>query len=202
MSTERFGRDPEMAGIEAPLPLVPFRRHAGPAEGQAYILVLPRFGPEGAARSTKHSPGFARRVVGVPTIRQAKAGHFAASRQGSSVRPDPRSRSTSGHKSRSRPSHNADTAASATVAAASASAAGPRGFARSPTWSVVSQRLSPSVHRLAAKRHLPIVLLDYWSVWLGGQYAARRLSARPLRRVSSRRATRRRRERRRHSRAR
>jgi acyl-CoA thioesterase I len=28
------------------------------------------------------------------------------------------------------------------------------------------------VHGLAANRHVLIVLLDYWSVWLGGQYAA------------------------------
>jgi acyl-CoA thioesterase I len=28
------------------------------------------------------------------------------------------------------------------------------------------------VHKLAANRHVLVVLLDYWSVWLGGQYAA------------------------------
>ena len=28
------------------------------------------------------------------------------------------------------------------------------------------------VHRLAGNRHVLVVLLDYWSVWLGGQYAA------------------------------
>jgi len=46
-----------------------------------------------------------------------------------------------------------------------------------PRIPVVEQNLAEIVHRvheLAAGRHVLVVLLDYWSVWLGGKYAKAR----------------------------
>jgi len=43
---------------------------------------------------------------------------------------------------------------------------------RIPTMAKNLAAIVARVHRLAANRRLLIVLLDYWSVWLGGKYAA------------------------------
>jgi acyl-CoA thioesterase-1 len=45
---------------------------------------------------------------------------------------------------------------------------------RLPTVKTNLATIVSRVHKLAGNRHVLVVLLDYWSVWLGGQYAAAR----------------------------
>jgi acyl-CoA thioesterase-1 len=45
---------------------------------------------------------------------------------------------------------------------------------RIPTVKTNLATIVARVHKLAGNRHVLVVLLDYWSVWLGGQYAAAR----------------------------